>query len=184
MVKLTVIYYKGQGCLNGFRDVIVQRLYTGWMLTWSLSVPTGKRICLGEGIARNEVFLFFTTILQNFSVSSHLAPKDIDLTPKESGIGKIPPTYQICFLARWSGWGSQVSPLLLGMASCFCLWETCWKPGPRPLLTSSYCSSPKSQGVFFSLWMALEKSIDCRFLTCEQRFLESTSHAESLPSSS
>uniref|UniRef100_Q7M0C4 unspecific monooxygenase (Fragments) n=1 Tax=Rattus norvegicus TaxID=10116 RepID=Q7M0C4_RAT len=60
---------------------------------------TGK-ICLGEGIARNELFLFFTTILQNFSVSSHLAPKDIDLTPKESGIGKIPPTYQICFSAR------------------------------------------------------------------------------------
>lgn len=61
---------------------------------------TGKRICLGEGIARNELFLFFTTILQNFSVSSHLAPKDIDLTPKESGFGKVPPTYQICFLAR------------------------------------------------------------------------------------
>lgn len=108
MVKLPVIYCSGQGCLNGFRDLTVQRLYTGQVLTWSLSVPTGKRICLGEGIARNELFLFFTTILQNFSVSSHLAPKDIDLTAKESGIGKIPPTYQICFLARWSGWGSQV----------------------------------------------------------------------------
>ncbi|XP_060222441.1 cytochrome P450 2B1 isoform X1 [Meriones unguiculatus] len=61
---------------------------------------TGKRICLGEGIARNELFLFFTTILQNFSVSSTMAPKDIDLTPKECGIGRIPPTYQISFLAR------------------------------------------------------------------------------------
>ncbi|XP_052569404.1 cytochrome P450 2B1 [Peromyscus californicus insignis] len=60
----------------------------------------GKRICLGEGIARNELFLFFTTILQNFSVSSLMAPEDIDLNPKESGFGKVPPTYQICFLAR------------------------------------------------------------------------------------
>ncbi|KAK7801156.1 hypothetical protein U0070_007070 [Myodes glareolus] len=60
----------------------------------------GKRICLGEGIARNELFLFFTTILQNFSVSSPVAPKDIDLSLKESGFGKVPPTYQICFLAR------------------------------------------------------------------------------------
>ncbi|KAL6083673.1 hypothetical protein STEG23_027664 [Scotinomys teguina] len=60
----------------------------------------GKRICLGEGIARNELFLFFTTILQNFSVSSPVAPKDIDLSPKESGFGRVPPTYQICFLAR------------------------------------------------------------------------------------
>nr|AUD09147.1 cytochrome P450 family 2 subfamily B [Neotoma stephensi] len=60
----------------------------------------GKRMCLGEGIARNELFLFFTTILQNFSVSSPVAPKDIDLSPKESGIGKVPQKYQICFLAR------------------------------------------------------------------------------------
>ncbi|KAL1769286.1 cytochrome P450 family 2 subfamily B [Sigmodon hispidus] len=60
----------------------------------------GKRICLGEGIARNELFLFFTTILQNFSVSSPVAPEDIDLSPKESGFGKVPKTYQICFLAR------------------------------------------------------------------------------------
>ncbi|XP_034361598.1 cytochrome P450 2B9-like isoform X1 [Arvicanthis niloticus] len=65
-----------------------------------LSFSTGKRICLGEGIARNELFLFFTAILQNFSVASPVAPKDIDLTPKETGIGKIAPTYQICFLAR------------------------------------------------------------------------------------
>ncbi|XP_029419501.1 cytochrome P450 2B1-like, partial [Nannospalax galili] len=61
---------------------------------------TGKRICLGEGIARNELFLFFTTILQNFSVASPVAPKDIDLTPKESGVGRVPPTYQISFLPR------------------------------------------------------------------------------------
>nr|AUD09049.1 cytochrome P450 family 2 subfamily B [Neotoma albigula] len=60
----------------------------------------GKRMCLGEGIARNELFLFFTTILQNFSLSSPVAPKDIELSPKGSGFGKVPPTYQICFLAR------------------------------------------------------------------------------------
>ncbi|XP_058530217.1 cytochrome P450 2B4 [Ochotona princeps] len=61
---------------------------------------TGKRICLGEGIARTELFLFFTTILQNFSVAGSVAPEDIDLTPQESGVGRIPPTYKIRFLAR------------------------------------------------------------------------------------
>ncbi|EDL24229.1 mCG7654, partial [Mus musculus] len=60
---------------------------------------TGNHICLGEGIAHNELFLFFTTILQNFSVSSPVAPKDIDITPKESGITKIPTVYQICLLS-------------------------------------------------------------------------------------
>ncbi|XP_032747895.1 cytochrome P450 2B1-like [Rattus rattus] len=68
-----------------------------------LPFSTGKRVCLGESIARNELFLFFTTILQNFSVSSPVSPKDIDLTPKESGFAKIPPTYQICFLSRQLG---------------------------------------------------------------------------------
>ncbi|XP_010629820.2 cytochrome P450 2B4, partial [Fukomys damarensis] len=60
----------------------------------------GKRICLGEGIARAELFLFLTTILQNFSISSPVAPEDIDLTPQEVGLGRIAPTYQICFLPR------------------------------------------------------------------------------------
>ncbi|EDL24217.1 mCG10947 [Mus musculus] len=65
-----------------------------------LPFSTGKRICLGEGIARNELFLFFTALLQNFSLSSPVAPEDIDLTPKESGFVKIPPVYRICFLPR------------------------------------------------------------------------------------
>ncbi|EGW12122.1 Cytochrome P450 2B19 [Cricetulus griseus] len=60
----------------------------------------GKRICLGEGIARHELFLFFTTLLQNFSLSSPVDPKDIDLSPKESGFAKLPPIYKICFLSR------------------------------------------------------------------------------------
>ncbi|XP_004479969.2 cytochrome P450 2B11-like [Dasypus novemcinctus] len=58
----------------------------------------GKRICLGEGIARSELFLFFTTILQNFSLASPVAPEDIDLTPRECGVGKVPPVYQIRFV--------------------------------------------------------------------------------------
>ncbi|XP_043293542.1 cytochrome P450 2B4-like [Cervus canadensis] len=63
----------------------------------------GKRICLGEGIARTELFLFFTTILQNFSVATPVAPEDLDLTPRESGVGRVPPSYQIQFLPRQRG---------------------------------------------------------------------------------
>ncbi|KAM6154364.1 cytochrome P450 2B4-like [Erethizon dorsatum] len=60
----------------------------------------GKRICLGEGIARAELFLFFTTVLQNFSLASPVAPEDIDFTPQEVGIGRVPPKYKIRFLPR------------------------------------------------------------------------------------
>ena len=67
------------------------------------SVPTGKRICLGEGIAHTELFLFFTTILQTFSVTTPMAPENIDLTPRESGVDKVPPNYQIQFLPHQRG---------------------------------------------------------------------------------
>ncbi|KAM9226323.1 cytochrome P450 2B4-like [Dugong dugon] len=60
----------------------------------------GKRICLGDGIAQTELFLFFTTVLQNFSLARPVAPKDIDITPWESGVIKLPPVYQIRFLPR------------------------------------------------------------------------------------
>ncbi|XP_035293985.1 cytochrome P450 2B1-like [Cricetulus griseus] len=72
----------------------------GFLLMLKYPHVAGKRICLGEGIARNELFLFFTTMLQNFSLSSPVDPKDIDLSPKESGFGRVPQEYQICFLSR------------------------------------------------------------------------------------
>ncbi|XP_012588924.1 PREDICTED: cytochrome P450 2B4-like [Condylura cristata] len=63
----------------------------------------GKRLCLGESLARTELFLFLTTILQNFSLRSPQAPEEIDLTPKECGLGKLPPAFQLCFLPRQVG---------------------------------------------------------------------------------
>uniref|UniRef100_A0A2K6N9T3 Cytochrome P450 n=1 Tax=Rhinopithecus roxellana TaxID=61622 RepID=A0A2K6N9T3_RHIRO len=61
---------------------------------------SGKRICLGEAMARMELFLYFTSILQNFSLRSLVPPGDIDITPKLSGFGNIPPTYELCLVAR------------------------------------------------------------------------------------
>ncbi|XP_008829233.1 cytochrome P450 2C26-like isoform X2 [Nannospalax galili] len=59
---------------------------------------TGKRMCAGEGLARMELFLFLTTILQNFKLKSLIHPKDIDITPVYSGFASLPPTYQLCFI--------------------------------------------------------------------------------------
>lgn len=60
----------------------------------------GKRICLGESLARSELFLFFTSMLQNFSLGCPKAPEDIDLTPRVNGLGKLPPVFQLRFLPR------------------------------------------------------------------------------------
>nr|XP_033810976.1 cytochrome P450 2A5-like isoform X1 [Geotrypetes seraphini] len=60
----------------------------------------GKRICLGEGLARMELFLFFVSILQNFSLKSNTPPKDIDISPAVSNFSNFPHFYEISFIPR------------------------------------------------------------------------------------
>ncbi|XP_072287744.1 cytochrome P450 2F2-like [Pyxicephalus adspersus] len=61
---------------------------------------SGKRICLGEGLARMELFIFFTTILQNFSFKPIIHPDQIDLTPSTTGAGNVPPFYKFSVIPR------------------------------------------------------------------------------------
>uniref|UniRef100_A0A8C4MD49 Cytochrome P450 2E1 n=1 Tax=Equus asinus asinus TaxID=83772 RepID=A0A8C4MD49_EQUAS len=60
----------------------------------------GKRVCVGEGLARMELFLFLTAILQHFNLKSLVDPKDIDLSPVTIGFGNIPPNYKLCIIPR------------------------------------------------------------------------------------
>lgn len=60
----------------------------------------GKRMCLGESLARSELFLFLTTLLQNFSLQCPKTPEEIDLTPRKNGLGRLPPEFEVCFLPR------------------------------------------------------------------------------------
>ncbi|XP_048186016.1 cytochrome P450 2A5-like [Perognathus longimembris pacificus] len=57
----------------------------------------GKRYCFGEGLARMELFLFLTTIMQNFHFKSTQPAQDIDVSPEIVGLTTIPPTYTISF---------------------------------------------------------------------------------------
>uniref|UniRef100_A0A8C3BM35 CP2J2 protein n=1 Tax=Cairina moschata TaxID=8855 RepID=A0A8C3BM35_CAIMO len=58
----------------------------------------GKRACLGELLARTELFLFFTTLLQKFTIQ---APPDTTLSLQfELGITLAPRPYKICAMPR------------------------------------------------------------------------------------
>ncbi|XP_072464296.1 cytochrome P450 2A13-like isoform X1 [Notamacropus eugenii] len=60
----------------------------------------GKRYCFGESLARMELFLFLTTILQTFRFQSPLPKEAIDISPKMVGFATIPRTYTMSFLPR------------------------------------------------------------------------------------
>ncbi|XP_004622020.2 cytochrome P450 2C27-like isoform X4 [Sorex araneus] len=63
-----------------------------------MAFSAGKRACAGESLARMELFLFLTTILQNFTLKSEVDPKDIDTTPTSNGFISVPPNYKLCFI--------------------------------------------------------------------------------------
>ncbi|XP_072195543.1 cytochrome P450 2H2 isoform X3 [Excalfactoria chinensis] len=60
----------------------------------------GKRVCAGEGLARMEIFLFLTSILQNFTLKPVVARKDIDISPIVTSISNIPRPYEVSFIPR------------------------------------------------------------------------------------
>ncbi|KAM3911029.1 cytochrome P450 2F2-like [Leptodactylus fuscus] len=67
-----------------------------------LPFSAGKRICLGKNMALIELFIYFTTLLQNFTIQSPVPPEMISVTPVGVGLGQIPPNFEICLLPRTS----------------------------------------------------------------------------------
>ncbi|XP_028681210.1 cytochrome P450 2M1-like isoform X2 [Erpetoichthys calabaricus] len=60
----------------------------------------GKRACLGESLARMEIFLFITSLLQKFTFTSPLPLLELDISPELCSFGRMPRPYQMYVKVR------------------------------------------------------------------------------------
>ncbi|XP_010748213.2 cytochrome P450 2G1 [Larimichthys crocea] len=65
-----------------------------------LPFAAGKRACVGEALARMELFLFLVTLLRHFTFSHAEGPDGINLIPEYSGFANVPRRYQIIATPR------------------------------------------------------------------------------------
>ncbi|XP_058228774.1 cytochrome P450 2G1-like [Hemibagrus wyckioides] len=60
----------------------------------------GKRSCVGESLARMELFIFLVSLLQHFTFTTPGGPESLDITPEISGLANLPRKYQLIATPR------------------------------------------------------------------------------------
>ncbi|XP_060928585.1 uncharacterized protein LOC133003016 [Limanda limanda] len=61
---------------------------------------SGKRACVGESLARMELFIFMVSLLQRFTFSSADGPDSINLVPEYSSFANLPRRYKVIAAPR------------------------------------------------------------------------------------
>ncbi|XP_017547262.1 cytochrome P450 2G1-like [Pygocentrus nattereri] len=65
-----------------------------------LPFSAGKRSCVGESLARMELFIFLVSLLQHFTFSCPGGPASMDTSPEVSGFANLPRKYHLIATPR------------------------------------------------------------------------------------
>ncbi|KAM4642644.1 cytochrome P450 2G1-like [Discoglossus pictus] len=65
-----------------------------------MPLSAGKRRCLGESLVQMSIFIFFTNVLQNFTLRPSVPTEDIDISPNVTGLSNFPKPYRVSFITR------------------------------------------------------------------------------------
>ncbi|KAM6987522.1 LOW QUALITY PROTEIN: cytochrome P450 2Y3 [Tautogolabrus adspersus] len=98
----------------------------------------GKRACVGESLARMELFIFMVSLLQRFKFSYTEGPDSINLVPEFSGFANLPRSYQIIATPRCMEFSVTLISaglliVLLWLLSLKSRKHVCLPPGPTAL---------------------------------------------------
>uniref|UniRef100_A0A673K071 Cytochrome P450 2G1-like n=1 Tax=Sinocyclocheilus rhinocerous TaxID=307959 RepID=A0A673K071_9TELE len=94
IVPLNVPHYATRDI--SFRGYIIPKVRMNTYRSFILScIFAGKRSCVGESLARMELFLFIVSLLQKFSFSSPKGPDGVDTSPELSSFGNMPRFYDL-----------------------------------------------------------------------------------------
>ncbi|KAM8853351.1 cytochrome P450 2B4-like [Synchiropus picturatus] len=65
-----------------------------------LAFSAGRRVCLGESLARMELFLFMVSLVQKFTFSCPGGPDSVNLVPEYSMMANVAPEYELMATPR------------------------------------------------------------------------------------
>lgn len=80
-----------------------------WVLWWFIFYLSGRRSCFGESLARAEIFLILTSLMQRFVVLPPEGQEKVDVKPMlPVSINLIPQPYFVRIIERhWTAQGKE-----------------------------------------------------------------------------